>query len=200
MENDGMFERWVDRAERSLTKALAKKGKLGLPPLLDARRLEYGIPDGAFKLQAAFDRILVYQIPINRKNTFGDTSIIKPETSERREAEEAPRGILVSAGMKAMDNLRSNGIDLGHIVSFIRLSPWRMYVDCVEGLSFHIMILRDGDLLGSEDLRAALVQGKCKIEVREYKDEEGVLRRCHMFKDSNGDLWDPEIPWIPEDY
>lgn len=181
-----------DKLAKKLEKRLSPRGSLGIPELLDDRRLQYGIPDGAFKVQASFDRILVHQIAKNDKETYGDTSILMPQVSQVREREEANRGILVSAGLKALDNLRSNGIDIGHIINFIRLSPWRMPVDCIDGTYLYIMILRDGDIIGSEDLADDLLHGKVSV-----KNVEGE----HVLVSQDGSvLGNPNMPWMSEDY
>jgi hypothetical protein len=200
VEDKMAFSAAANEIGKELRKRMAPKGSLGLSPLLDARRLECGIPNGAFKQQAVFDRIYLHQLAEDNKETYGDTQIVMPETVRERKQHEAPRGVIVSAGLKALDNLKSNGIDVGHIVRFIRLSPWRMPIENICGVDKYIMILRDGDITGSEDLSEALRKGECEIKVREYKDEEGVLQRCHMYLNKDGDIWEPEMPWIPDDY
>lgn len=168
------------------------KGAFGLPELLDARRLKYAIPDGAFQRCSVYDRILVWQIPSDEGETFGDTMIIMPETSKVKARESAPRGIIVSAGLLALDHLRSNGMDLGHIVNFVIQAPWRLQIDTVNGHPFFLLILRDGDLIASEDLQYALKNGECTITNNNQNQ--------HIFTDKQGKQWQPQLPFIPEDY
>lgn len=182
----------------ALKKRMSKKGALGLPKLLDERRLEYGLPDAMFQTATLFDRIYVYQIANSDRETYGDTSIIMPKTVQSRIEAETPRGILVSAGATALDHLRSNGVDLGHIVRFIKNAPWKMDVDTIEGHVFSVLVMRDGDLTGSEDLQAALKAGKCKLEVREI-GTNGKTEVKHVYVDKSGQVWDPQIPWIADD-
>src|SRR5688500_8982884 len=86
--------------------ALAPPGSLGLPPLLEEKRLRYEIPDACFKWHASYDRCFAYQVPAEKENFHG-TSIIAPETTRDYEARVTPKMVLVSAGLKALDNLRS---------------------------------------------------------------------------------------------
>lgn len=165
----------------------------GICPLLEARRFPYKIPNGAFKTQAAFDVCFVHQVSRFESETYGDTQIVMPKTAKKRVDEETPRGILVSAGLQALDHLRSNGIELGHMVSLIRLAPWRMPIDNVLGAELYVLILRTGDITGSEDLRVALAAGKCRIEF----DKES---RQHIYVDEQGQPWTPTVPFLPEDY
>jgi co-chaperonin GroES (HSP10) len=167
----------------------AKPGALNLPPLLEKRRDKYGIIDGAFAAQPVYDRVFVWQIPMEESETFGGGLIIKTERTKQMEHEEAPRGIIVGAGLKALDSLRSNGIDVGHIVSFVRLSPYRK--PCGRGfrnLEEHVIILRAGDIIASEDLAEVAREGgivtKRNDEGQHYYDGAGM----------------PTVPVIPADY
>src|SRR5690349_8585987 len=86
---------------------------LGLGPLVEQKRWRYGIPDEAFFNQcAAFNKVLVSQIPEEESDTYEGTVILKTEVTKKRELVEAPRGVIVSAGLQALDELRSNGIDI----------------------------------------------------------------------------------------
>lgn len=176
---------------------MSPPGKIpAIPPLLERRRLEFGITDGAFDHQCAYDRILVHQLPRETGEKYEGTQIIMPETGKARRRADTPRGIVVSAGLRALDNLRSNGIDLGHIVSFIQMAPWRIKCDVFgAGRERYLLVLRDGDIIGSEDTRKAIAEGKCFINRR---IDNGVA--THVFTDENGDTWNPQMPWISDDY
>jgi hypothetical protein len=56
--------------------------------------------------------------------------------------------------------------------------------------------MRDGDIIGSETLMESLNSGACKIQ--QIKDEHGVTQ--HLFTDEEGKSWDPQMPWIADDY
>jgi hypothetical protein len=184
--------------EEELKKQCSPAGTMGLPPLLDARRCEWLIPDGAF--DAAFgtlyDRILVYQIPMlvktrGQDSTYGGGLIVKPAQGREREQREAPRGIIVGAGLKALDSLRSNGVDLGHIVTFIKTSVWSVPIAYVAGKWERLQVLRDGDLIYSEDTTLA-VKARAAHLVRL---DDGT----HVYQDAEGKRWNPVMPWIADD-
>jgi co-chaperonin GroES (HSP10) len=191
----GMDPSIIERAAaltEAESKVMAAPGTLGLPALLEAKRQRYRITDGAFRVQPVFDRILVWQISEHEGETFGGGGIIMPETVKKRERVETPRGIIVSAGLLALDHLRSNGIDLGHTVYFIQNAPWRIRCDVVGGHMFHVMVLRDGDLIGSVELRSAITTGKIEVTLRESQ---------HILTDKAGNvLGTPQLPWIADDY
>lgn len=149
----------------AIRKAMAPPGDLGLPPLLDKRRLEYGIPDFCFSREATFHRILVWQLPPEdmTEGFLGDTSIVAPDVMLDREQKAAPRGIVVSAGLRALDELRSNGVDLGHIVTFLRIVPWRLRVGILNAKRVELLILNAGDVVASTDLRANIRAGAVKV-------------------------------------
>lgn len=193
MNRDAALEA-LDRAKEAKlwVRQNQKPGVFGLPPLLEARRLEYGIPDGTFKLAGMYGRILVWQIPQDEGDTFKGTSIIKTERTKDNDRARAPRGIIVAAGLSALDYLRSNGSDLGHIVSFVRLSPYELQVDIVgRGIPQEVKILQAGDIIADEDLCTALRSGECSIVC-----EDGV----HKYRDKNGQIWRPQDPRLAADY
>lgn len=157
--------------------AMSPPGALGLPPLLDRRRLEFGIPDAAFTRQALFDRVLVYQLPPEEfeRGTFGDTKILAPDVTRDREHREAPRGLLVSAGLQALDELRSNGVDLGHVITFLRVAPWRIRIGIIGAQQFDLLVMQSADIVASADLQEALRSGEIEIE---QKIVDGTVAHC----------------------
>lgn len=186
----------VDRTARAIIERMSEAGALGLPPLLDARRLEFGIPDEAFEEHCVYDRIYVWQIfpkydSESNNKTFAGTSIIKPETQQKRDVKESTRGVLISAGLLALDCLRSNGVDLGHIINFIRLSPWEKSIGYYAGIEQTVKVLKAGDLISSEDMPGQLKNGECRIV-----QTEGT----HTFVDRDGKPWAPKLPWTDDSY
>ncbi len=166
--SDEMARKNIEQMERATAEIKAKMsgpGGLALPDLLDQRRMNYGIPDGAFRVQSVYERCLIFQISPMSSETekFGDTLIIKPDVTKDRERVESPRGILVSAGLRAMDILESNGIQLGHIVTFIKFSPYRIPVDCIGGKWMYLMQVDAGDITGDEDLGVELRAGRRRL-------------------------------------
>lgn len=184
--------------EEELKKQVSPKGALGLPPLLDKKRLEWLIPDSAFDAAygTLYDRILVYKIPMLVKTrrddkTYGGGLIVKPDIGREREQREAPRGIIVGAGLKALDALRSNGVDIGHTVVYIKTSVWSVPNMYVAGKWERLEVLRDGDLIYSEDLSEAVKSKACRL----VRTGEGQ----HIYEDVDGKAWDPVMPWIADD-
>lgn len=190
----GIAERAARRIANS-RKAMSPAGSLHLPEMLEERRWEYMIPDGAFKIQPFHDRIFVFQKEWVDGPSFEDGLIMQSEQGLRREQESAPEGVLVAAGLKALDELRANGIDLGHHVSFIRQAPWRMLVSRVDGREKYVLLLMCGDITGSFDLMNQLKDGSVRVE----HDDDAMQ---HYYTDSDGVQWRPAYvsPLVPEDY
>jgi hypothetical protein len=138
--------------------------------LLDKRRLEYAIPNGAFASYPTFDKCYIWQIPMDERQTYAEGGLIfKPEQIMAADRHTAPRGILVSAGLQAMDSLYSTGIEIGHIIRFKKLSPFIMQVDDIDGHKLYCMVVRDGDIDASEDLAEAYQ--KKLIEIKNVSDK-----------------------------
>jgi hypothetical protein len=174
------------------------KDSLGLGPLVDLKRKKYGIPDEAFFNQCpAFNKILVAQIPEEESETYGGETglIIKTEVAKTRELVEAPRGVIVGAGLQALDVLRSNGMDIGHTVGFTRLAPFRRPFATIGGEKLTLIVLVAGDIVDSEDLGQQLRARKVRVVAKQ--NEEGV--RIHQYIDERGQLWSPVEADVPED-
>lgn len=177
-------------------KHMSPKGTLGLPKLLEAKRWKYGIPDQVlFNQHAVFNKVLVLQVPEEETDTYAGGVIIKPETVKTRELVEAPRGVIISAGLQALDELRSNGVDIGHTVGFTRLAPFRRPVATIAGQRVHLVVLHAGDIIDSEDLAQALKARRARIVAK--PNEEGV--NIHQFIDEDGKAWSPIDAMVPED-
>jgi hypothetical protein len=197
-ETNGSLTRRGLKVE-SLAKAIdahISKEPLGLGALVDAKRKKYGIPDEAFFGQCpAFNKILVWQVGEEETDTYGGGLILKTEVAKTRELVEAPRGVIVGAGLQARDELRSNGIDIGHTVGFTRLAPFRRPFMTVGTDRLTLVVLLSGDVVDSEDLGEMLRTRKCRIVPK--ANEEGVM--IHQFVDENGKLWSPIDADVPED-
>lgn len=144
--------------------------------------------------QPAFDRVFVYQVNNigeardgDTDTTFKGTSIIMPTPAKGTFG--ASRGLLISAGLKALDELYSHGIELGHIVWYQRLSPWqRSYMG--NGRICQVTILRAMEIVGSEDTMANFNEKGWEVG----RDEDGI----HYVVDREskrkvGGRFDPEI-------
>jgi hypothetical protein len=144
-----------------------------IPPLL-RRRIEllkgtdYEMSEEIYKRatsgQAVFDRVLVWQVPEPwyGGETFEGTNLVKAVSTKTRHEQDTPRGIIVSAGLNALDVLRSQGMDVGHVVHFCVNSLYRRPLDDHD--TKHMALLRVGDIVDSEDLAEALDQDACSVE------------------------------------
>lgn len=178
----------VPEVDPTIKAALAKPGALGLPPLLEKRRLEFGIVDGAFRGAPLFDRIFVWMVPLNVGSTYaGSEYIYMPETAKSRELIQSPRGILVGAGLKARDILSSHGVELGHMVWLVRMAPWSIEIDNVGGKRFWVTVAQAGDLVWDEDLGNQMLRGETSV---------GLVNGQHvLFKDGLPVSANPIEPW-----
>lgn len=147
----------AEAIEKKLTESLKPLGHFNIPELLDKRRLEYLIPNGAFESQPGFDRVYIWQISTVERNTYSEGGkIIMPDQVQAAKRNTAPRGVLVSAGLQAMDAIYSTGWEIGHIVRFKCLAPFIQPVEEIDGHTLTVMVVRDGDLISSEDQAAQL--------------------------------------------
>lgn len=165
---------------------MAKPGALGLPKLLEERRLKYGITDSAFSMQPYHDTVLVYQLSRMQGETFGDGPILMPDTSKKREHESTPQGVVVAAGLCALDSLRMNAMDLGHVVAFCRVAPWRMETDKVNGKWEQVLVFRVADIVGSLDLAKNLRSGDMAVGF----DKDAYEHFYH--NEETGENWHPQ--------
>jgi hypothetical protein len=183
-----------DDLRREVEANFSPPGALGLPPLLDDKRIKHGIPDSAWRSQAVFNKILVWQIPVDGSETYGGGVIVKTEAQKKRELSEAPRGVIVSAGLQALDELRSHGVDIGHTVFFTHLAPFRKRLPPIAGKEPSLVILHAGDIFDSEDLAEKLRARVCRIISKEV---DGVI--SHFYCDENGKMWNPAQNVAAED-
>lgn len=197
---------YVGDYEKELATKVAPPGTLGLPPLLEQRRLEWQIPDGVFKTApgALFDRILLYQIPLLAKSrsdalTFGGGLIAKSDQSKDKEQREAPRAVIVGAGLKALDSMRSHGVDLGHIVYFSKNTVYAIQVDYIAGKFDRVSLAREGDLILSEDLCAKILSGAVKVTMFSDTDKWGNVSVEHHYMDEDGHQYYPVMPAAEDD-
>lgn len=147
-----------------LEKSLAPLGTYRIPGLLDRRRLEYGIPNGCFEHFPLFDKVYIWQLTMTERQTYSEGgTILKPEARKAHDRATAARGIIVSAGLAALDSLRSTGVDIGHIVRFKKFSPFIQVVGDICGVELTVMTMRDGDCVSSEDLARDFHEGRVRV-------------------------------------
>lgn len=147
-----------------LEKSLAPRGTFNIPRLLDERRFEYGIPNGCFEHFPLFDKVYIWQLNMTERRTYTEGGkIVKPDARIAHDRATAARGIIVSAGLAALDSLRSAGADIGHILRFKKFAPFIQEVQEIRGVPLAVMTLRDGDMVSSEDLAKDFHEGRVRI-------------------------------------
>jgi hypothetical protein len=147
----------AESIEKKLRESLKPLGFFNIPELLDNRRLEYLIPNGAFESYPGFDKVYIWQISTKESNTYQKGGqIVMPDNIIAAKKNTAPRGIIISAGLKAMDSLYSTGFELGHIIRFKKFAPFVMPVEDIDGHELTVMVVRDGDIEASEDMATAI--------------------------------------------
>ena len=120
------------------------------------------------KGRPVFDRIFVYPLEDKDQSEKIDGSALYKPTSAKNKLG-ASRGVLVKAGIRALEQLWSHGIELGHIVLTARLSPWQREYEG-KGTIHTVLVLRASEVVSSEDL------------------EEDILDECIGFTYIGGEL------------
>jgi hypothetical protein len=193
--NDPELLRRMDEKAKSVALAvssqMAPPGALNLAPLLERRRLDYGIVDAVFNDQPAFDRVFLYQISDQLDHEhYEGSSLVLSQSEQNARMKEAPRAVLVAAGLSAQDYLYGHGIELGHIVKFMHNHPWRVRVAQVLGRDINVMPMRAQDILSSEDLAVKMRSGECNIRLT-----DGVHSYC--FSDEKTARYKEEVTGQP---
>lgn len=198
LSHDELGERLRKEAQEqheAVRALMSPPDSLGLSPLLEKRRWEIGIIDAEFKCQqATYDRVLIHQL--DEITSGGETfipggRIVKTERQQSASEKEAPRGIIVSAGLRALDILRSNGMDVGHRVLFQKMTPYGIEVAKVRNKPRRLLILIAGDILASEDTASALWEKELHVICRKGQ---------HQYEDKEGRTIVPLSPWQSSEY
>lgn len=154
----------AERRTRLIRERMSPPGMLHLPPLLEAHRLKYGITDAFFKSQAAFDRIFVFPIdPFDNDEKIPGSSLFRPNLTKMKDMQEGHRGVLLSVGLTAADRLMSHGIELGHVVTTNKNVPFARRCEVLEEFQMFYLIMRDGDLAGSETLAQQILEDQKRV-------------------------------------
>ena len=88
------------------------------------------------------------------------------------------KGILMACGPRARDVLYSNGIQEGDIVIWARFSGWELKdktpsKECVD----EFIVLKDRDILGSDDLCADFAAGRAQYVLDEKTGRHSLVRK-----------------------
>lgn len=110
---------------------------------LRERRKEYSIPGLPYLPKGKC--VLIYRLPSETRTAGG---LIIPEDAE----EAKPMGVLLAAGLGAMDELRDALIEIGDIVWFARYAGWEKEVERDPmNKGRHILQADSKEILGSVD-------------------------------------------------
>lgn len=193
------MRRNAERAAEQTTKLREHISPLESPPcpmpkLLNERRHQYLIPDEAFEYcnGTMYDRVFCWQVSRHEGETKGDSLIVMPDDVKDRERNTACLGIVVGAGLRALDEMRSHGCDLGHLVAHARNVIFRLPFATIGGKDCHLVVLTAGDIIASCDL--ALMRKEKTVRVIEKPQEDGSIEHLHC--DENGKLWHPQKPFM----
>lgn len=164
-----------------------------MPKLLNERRHRYLIPDEAFEyaMGTMYDRVLCWQVSRHQDETKGGLIIMADDTKEY-ERQTACLGIVVGAGLRALDEMRSHGCDLGHLVAHSRNVVFRIPFATIGGKDCHLVVLTAGDIIVSCDL--ALARKEKRVRLIEKTKEDGSIDHLHC--DEDGKLWYPQTPFM----
>lgn len=141
--------------------------------LLKKRCKEVGIepPTG----QPIDNDVIVWRLP---PLTISRGGIVIPEDSQSPHV----KGLLMAMGPRARDVLYSNGVQEGHVVSFARFAGSESRdKTATKELDAEFLVLKDRDILTSDDLRVELAEGRAK-----YIQDEKTGRWCLQRKLLNG--------------
>ena len=150
----------------------------------------------------AFDRVLVFMIPSqdaewkNGSLVYKGTNTQVIDSVKDKMERTAPRGVIVSAGLKALEQLRSNGIDVGHTVVYLRLSPYRPPVGYENRQLRHLNSIRAGDLMFSEDTGRLLREGKIRRVFKEFTSKDRLQWAGYVYEACPGHENDPDANFI----
>lgn len=102
------------------------------------------------------NNVVVWRLPPLKMSTGG---IVLPDDAQSPHS----KGILLAMGPRARDVLYSNGIEEGDVVIFARFAGWETPDRTpTKQLDTEYLILKDRDIIGSDDLRVDLAMGRAK--------------------------------------
>lgn len=166
-------------------------GSLGLPEALDAIRIAKRLPKCLFEVDYIGMNIMCVQQMMGGERTFIDGGLIeRPDIDQDAELNASFMGILVSAGNDALDYLRPRGVELGDLVTFVRLMPyhievgrWKYNNKPIYGVDLHAE-----DVRASFQLAERRAAGKIRRAVR-YDEIDGQRVPTHHYVDEDGQQW-----------
>ena len=133
----------------------ADKPRLKGESLLSWRSRCWGFPMPSFA--PVDDNVLVWRLPPLSLSAGG---LIIPNDQKSPSV----KGVLLAMGPRARDVLAGNGIEEGHVVIFGRFAGWEAHDQTPERNRHNmVLMIKFKDVIGSDDLKAALDSGKMKL-------------------------------------
>lgn len=136
-----------------------------MPKLLRERIVQYDIPPAPGAIN--FEDVLIFQVPDQEWSSekwSSDSTLYKPEYVQDADKRKCPRGIIVSAGLKALDIMRDHGMQLGEMVLFSPNSFHRFQVKRTgDGKMVEFPFMHISDVHISEDIPSRLAAGELEM-------------------------------------
>jgi len=126
--------------------------------LLKKRLKEFGVQEVTYA--PIDDQVLVWRLPpLSEHQVNSKISLFIPDDAQNPHI----KGLLLAMGPRAMDILISNGVDVGHIVTWKRYGGDEFHDHTKNRrLKAEYLVLKARDILGSDDLKKELDSGKAK--------------------------------------
>lgn len=166
--------------------------KAAIYELLVKRMKEYDLP--SWPGEVPFDRVLVYSLPdeasASEKYLIDgkESAIIKTDEARTNQSLRSPRGIVVSAGLGAMDKLHCHGMKLGDIVWLAPHVPYRFQVgNNKDGKPIEFLFCYVGDICLGEDIGERIANGTITVERNENNEHVYVWKDEKKAKKSRTD-------------
>jgi hypothetical protein len=131
------------------------------------------------------------------EDMFTGGKVVMPGTSFDAQRSETPRGVLLSAGLRALDILRSNGIELGDVVFFVKHGPPIVRLSRIANHDIYLFSLHVAEIRASEEAAQRLRSGEMSVVVHRTEDN-GVVREEHVYE-QNGERRAPQDPSEQQD-
>ena len=126
--------------------------------LLKQRMKEFGI--GEVTYAPMDDYVLLWRLPpLSEHRVTRSIAILIPDDAQSPHI----KGLLMAMGPRAMDILVSNGIDVGHIVTWKRYAGDEFHDHTKnKRLTEEYIVVKARDIIGSDDLKKELDSGRAK--------------------------------------
>lgn len=162
-------------------------------PLLERCGM-WGMPPFALKLMAPYHRVLIWQVhdedmmewDDERKMWKSKAGILFTDAKQDAEQHRSSRGIVLSAGLRALGQLNTNNIQVGDYVRFIRLVPFRipmrMSHEAGAAETSRLVTCSAADVIASEDGQRRLYEGTVRRVWKQMKLPDGTFWQGYAYE------------------